>query len=132
MRPVAGLNLCNKRALREIGAPFYREVRHGKNRTTRHCLFRVFCPSLRAGRLFLEGSLSELIKAFWRADEAWAKELKAVFGDDAVIARYNEKGQGLPGTALRALYNARTLAKSRADGEFDQIKEKFAASLKSS
>lgn len=44
------------------------------------------------------------------ADEAWDRALRQAFGRDAGGARYDSRGQGKPGSALRILFNNRRAA----------------------
>lgn len=44
------------------------------------------------------------------AETAWTRELKRTFGRDACNARYEKRGQGVPGGALNAAYMERTAA----------------------
>lgn len=44
------------------------------------------------------------------AETAWNRELKRTFGRDACHARYEKRGQGVPGGALNAAYVERTAA----------------------
>jgi len=51
------------------------------------------------------------LKPYQDADDAWSAELKRVFGKDAGQARYEPRGQGEDGSALRMAYEARTAAR---------------------
>jgi len=45
--------------------------------------------------------------AFSAADDAWGAELRRVFGRAACDARYDSRGKGAGGSALRRLHDAR-------------------------
>lgn len=49
--------------------------------------------------------------AFSKADDAWQMELVATFGKEAGDARFEPRGEGQPGTKLRAAYEARDAAR---------------------
>lgn len=49
--------------------------------------------------------------ALQEADDVWQAELENEFGDDACDARYDERGHGIEGTALRRAYEAREAAR---------------------
>ena len=58
--------------------------------------------------MFIYGS--ELHRAALTTDHAWSVELIRCFGKNAGDARYRPEGRGVPGSALRAAYDARTAA----------------------
>ena len=49
-------------------------------------------------------------RAFATADEDWHRELARQFGRHAGDARYEPRGKGEPGTALRTAFDARMAA----------------------
>ncbi len=51
------------------------------------------------------------LPAFQAADDAWSAELKKTFGKDAGQARYEPRGKGADGSALRRLHEAREAAR---------------------
>lgn len=51
------------------------------------------------------------LKPFQVADDTWSASLRAVFGKDAGQARYEPRGRGQPGSALRRAYQAREAAR---------------------
>jgi len=53
------------------------------------------------------------LKPFQDADDAWSAELERIFGRQAGTARYQPRGQGEPGSRLRALYEERQVARIR-------------------
>ena len=50
----------------------------------------------------MSGKQHRAYREFYAADRAWAAELEREFGGDAGTARYQSRGQGSPGSALRA------------------------------
>jgi hypothetical protein len=52
------------------------------------------------------------LQPFQQADDAWSAELKAVFGKHAGQARYEPRGKGAEGSALRTLHDAREMARA--------------------
>ena len=53
---------------------------------------------------------TEKHKAALQTDNEWSAELCKVFGKHAGDARYTRQGEGVPGSALRAAYEARQAA----------------------
>ena len=51
------------------------------------------------------------LPTFQAADDAWGAELRRVFGKDAGQARYEPRGKGADGSALRRLHDARDAAR---------------------
>jgi len=49
-------------------------------------------------------------RAALAADDAWGAELRRVFGKNAGEARYQLRGEGVPGSLLRRLYDAKLAA----------------------
>lgn len=47
---------------------------------------------------------------FERADQAWSRELRRLFGRDAGNARYEPRGRGEAGTELARIYAERMVA----------------------
>ena len=52
------------------------------------------------------------LQPFQEADDAWSAELRRVFGKDSGQARYEPRGKGTDGSALRRLHDAREAARS--------------------
>lgn len=51
-------------------------------------------------------------QALQLADDEWQRQLEATFGRHAWDARYDERGRGEPGTALRRSYDDREAARA--------------------
>jgi hypothetical protein len=51
--------------------------------------------------------------SFLAADHAWSTELQRIYGPDACDARFEARGQGVSGSALRRAYNRRADAYQR-------------------
>jgi hypothetical protein len=53
---------------------------------------------------------TDLHRKALETDQAWSAELQRLFGKRAGDVRYTKQGKGAPGTALRAIYEAREAA----------------------
>lgn len=53
------------------------------------------------------------------AETAWSIQLRKHFGRDACNARYETRGRGVPGGALREAYDARTAAMAALHAYWD-------------
>ena len=51
------------------------------------------------------------LKTFQTADDAWSAELHRIFGKNAGQARYEPRGKGAEGSALRTLHDMRNAAR---------------------
>lgn len=52
------------------------------------------------------------LQPFQAADDAWSAELRRAFGRNAGQARYERRGRGDDGTALRRTHDAREAARA--------------------
>jgi len=61
-------------------------------------------------------------EAMFIAERAWEKQLSAKFGDDASQARYEKRGEGQEGDALRLAYIARDKALRHYFAAVDELR----------
>ena len=54
----------------------------------------------------MENSIKDIMN-FAKADNAWLDMVTEIFGDEALDAMNDERGEGEEGTPLRAAFNAR-------------------------